>query len=265
MRLILGALLLLAVLAGLVLVVGRGQGSGVVLELYVDRTLMPVLERALPLILEELRARGYGNVEFVYVQGSSGKVLSELKISGRGDIYATDGWQFMDVAVEEGLVLGDTVTVIGYLALAIYTAKGNPHDITGIEDLASRRGLSIALGSPDHVIAGIISKSILESLGLWDKLLEGNRVVYAQSAAEAAYLVATGAVDASISFEIFYYAGLSRETDIIPIGLEQARAPIIIAIASSADDVEAAKAVIEVLSGEEVKPILRDLGVETPP
>ncbi len=63
------------------------------------------------------------------VFGGSGFVLSQMKLSGKGDLYFPGSSDFMEIAKREGFVLPETEKIIVYLVSSINVQKGNPKGI----------------------------------------------------------------------------------------------------------------------------------------
>lgn len=135
--------------------------------------------------------------------GGSGSVLSAMKIAKTGDIFIPGSPEYLLEASKSGVVniTAGHVTILSYLVPAIIVQKGNPTNITSLEDLA-KPGLRIGIGDPQSVCVGLYAKELLEKNGLWDGV-ERNIVVYAQSCDATAALIPTKAVDAIIGWHVF--------------------------------------------------------------
>ncbi len=146
-----------------------------------------------------------------YFSGS-GKVLSALEITRDGDLYAPGSPDYMIKAVKENIVDPKTIRIVAYMVPAIIVPKGNPKNITSLEDLA-KPGVKIGLGDPKTVCVGEYAVDLLKYNGLWDKVKD-NIVTYVESCSKVAMLPATGAVDAVIGWHVFHY-WYPNKTDII--------------------------------------------------
>jgi len=133
--------------------------------------------------------------------GGSGAVLSQLKLSRRGDLFIPGSPDYMTKAIKEGLVDPKTVKIIAYLVPAINVRKGNPLKIKGLADLA-RPGLRVAIGNPESVCVGLYGVEVLEKNGLL-KAVEKNIVTHASSCAATASLLAMEKVDAIMGWDVF--------------------------------------------------------------
>jgi ABC-type molybdate transport system substrate-binding protein len=83
--------------------------------------------------------------------------------------------------------------------IVIVVEKGNPKDIHGLEDLA-KPGVRVAIGQPDQCTIGVLSRRLLESEGLYDRILENNVVTQKPTSAMLVPAVTTGAADAVLAY-----------------------------------------------------------------
>jgi molybdate transport system substrate-binding protein len=136
--------------------------------------------------------------------GGSGSVLSAMKISRTGDIFLPGSPDFLLQAVKQGVVNLTTghVEVFAYLVPAIIVQKGNPKNITSLEDLA-RPGIRVGIADPESVCVGLYARDLLQKNGLWETVSK-NIVVYAQSCDATAALIPERAVDAIIGWHVFH-------------------------------------------------------------
>ncbi|WFO74844.1 molybdate ABC transporter substrate-binding protein [Desulfurococcaceae archaeon MEX13E-LK6-19] len=167
-------------------------------------------------IIEEFEKETGIKVE-AYFSGS-GKVLTVLEITKDGDIFAPGSPDYMIKAIEDGVVDPNTVKIVAYLVPAIIVPKGNPKNITSLEDLA-KPGVRIGIGDPETVCVGEYAVDLLKYNGLYD-VVKDNIVVYAESCSKTAMLPATGAVDAIIGWHVFHY-WYPDKTEIIWLKPEQ--------------------------------------------
>ena len=93
--------------------------------------------------------------------GGSGFVLSQMKLTKRGDLYFPGSSDFMEVAKREGLVFPDSEKVVVYLVPAINVQKGNPKGIHTIKDL-TKEGVRVAIANPETVCVGTYAVEIVE-------------------------------------------------------------------------------------------------------
>ena len=135
--------------------------------------------------------------------GGSGSVLSAMRIAKTGDVFVPGSPEYLLDATRLGVVnfTSSPAKKLVYLVPAIIVQKGNPKNVTCIEDLA-KPGLRVGIGDPASVCVGLYAKELLERNGLWESV-KGNIVVYAQSCDATAALIPTKSVDAIIGWHVF--------------------------------------------------------------
>ena len=135
--------------------------------------------------------------------GGSGKMLSDMKLSRRGDLYLPGSSDFMELAKNKGLVFPKTERLVVYLMPAINVPAGNPKGIRCLADLA-KPGVRVGIARPDTVCVGLYAVEVLERNGLAKKV-KPNIVTFAESCSKTAALVGLGTVDAIIGWRVFHY------------------------------------------------------------
>ena len=228
-RLLLAASAAAALAVALALYLLAGAGGSVVVRVFADRTLQAPLEEIVSgFVAEECRG-----CKVAWVWGSSGYALSQLEIQGGGDLYVADADYFPRLGVERGLLEPWSLRVVGYIHLVLVVPEGNPLGLKGVKDALERPGVTLALGNPEHVSAGVIAREALEEAGLWglvEELVREGKVVYAASASEAAAMVAEGIVDAAVTFNV-YTVLMGDEIDAVEDPLVSAkRVPVVVAL-----------------------------------
>ena len=131
----------------------------------------------------------------------SGTMLSQMKMSRRGDLYIPGSPDYMAKAEREGIVDPEMVKIIAYLVIAIDVQHGNPKDIRTLSDLA-RPGIRVGIGNPEAVCVGLYAVEVLERSGLL-KDVRKNIVTHAPSCSGTASLLAMKKVDAVIGWRVF--------------------------------------------------------------
>ncbi|MCU0661005.1 MAG: molybdate ABC transporter substrate-binding protein [Myxococcota bacterium] len=167
------------------------------IEVFVGSATKPAIEEA-ALVFEKQE----GVKVFLHF-GGSGKMLSEIKLARRGDLYLPGSSDFMELAKREKLVHPESEQRLAYLVPAINVPSGNPLNIRSLEDLA-RPGLKIGIARPDSVCVGLYAAEVLERAGLAQRV-RSNIVTHAESCEKTAQLVALGTVDAVIGWEVFHF------------------------------------------------------------
>lgn len=131
--------------------------------------------------------------------GGSGAMLSQIRLTGQGDLYIPGSPDYMEKADSLGLVAA--ASVLAYLVPALIVAEGNPHGITGLKDLA-RPGLRVGMADPDGVCVGLYAVEILEANGLSEQVRPNLRGMV-ESCAKAAAMVPLKLVDVVLGWREF--------------------------------------------------------------
>jgi molybdate transport system substrate-binding protein len=133
--------------------------------------------------------------------GGSGSVLSQMKLSGEGDLYIPGSPDYIVIAERDGIVEPGSAKIIAYLVPAIVVQPGNSKNIKSLSDLTVP-GIKVGIGNPGSVCLGLYSIEILERNKLLEPIAQ-NIVTYAESCEKVATLVALKAVDAVIGWDVF--------------------------------------------------------------
>ncbi len=113
-------------------------------------------------------------VKITLAQGGSEDLYQSLKKSRVGDLYLPGEPTYRDKYLAEGL-LGD-VTTLGYNQLALVVKKGNPKRVKGDPKELLRSDLTVIIGNAESGSVGKETKDVLESVGLYQKVL--NAAIY---------------------------------------------------------------------------------------
>ena len=143
-------------------------------------------------------------VEVVF--GGSGFVLSQMKLSKKGDLYFPGSSDFMELAKREDLVFPESEKVVVYLVSAINVQRGNPSKIYSLKDL-TKGGLRVAIANPETVCVGTYAVEIIEKnfTPLEKERFRKNLVNYTESCEKTASAISLRAVDAVIGWRVFEY------------------------------------------------------------
>lgn len=150
------------------------------------------------------------------VFGGSGFVLSQMKLTKKGDLYFPGSSDFMEVAKREGLVLPDSEKIVAYLIPAINVQKGNPKRIHTLKDL-TKEGIRLAIANPETVCVGAFAVEIFEkNLTREEKSkVRKNIVNYTESCEKTANVISLKAADVVVGWRVFQYWDPERIETII--------------------------------------------------
>jgi len=224
--------------------------AGKTLELFIGSASQPATTEAAKVFKEKT-----GCQMLLHFSGS-GKMLSEMKLGRRGDLYFPGSSDFMELAKKQGEVVPETEKLIVYLLPAINVPANNPKKIEKLEDLA-KPGVRIGIARPDTVCVGLFAAEVL----VHNKMAETvkpNIVTHAESCAKTCQLAAIGSVDAILGWRVFHYW---KPDKIKTIMLKPHQIPRIgfvpIAQSKYCTQPEVAKAFVDFLLGDEGKAIFR--------
>ena len=88
----------------------------------------------------------------------------------KADVFVSADREWMDFAIENGLVAKDNITSPWSNALLVATANNSPIKHLEWQELASDQVTLILIGDPSTTPFGRYTKEALESSGLWDKV-----------------------------------------------------------------------------------------------
>ena len=132
--------------------------------------------------------------------GGSGAMLNQVRLTGQGDLYIPGSPDYIQKAVEFGLIADEPVT-IAYLVPALIVAKGNPLGIESLDDL-KREDLRIGLADPDGVCVGLYGIELLHANHLL-KAVRPNLKGMVESCAKAAAMIPLKMVDVVLGWREF--------------------------------------------------------------
>jgi len=128
----------------------------------------------------------------------SAMVLTNMQLTRTGDVMVPGNQHYMDLAIEKGIIDPDTIAVAGYMIPVIAVQKGNPQNITCIEDLA-KPGLKVGVGELEVLAVGRLTDKMLKELGVYEDVMK-NVVVKGGSAIKLMLPLAMKNLDAEINF-----------------------------------------------------------------
>ena len=128
----------------------------------------------------------------------SAMVLTNMQLTRTGDVMVPGTQHYMDLGIEKGVIDPDSVAVAGYMIPVIAVQKGNPHNITCMEDLA-KPGLKVGVGELEVLAVGRLTDKMLKELGIYEDVMK-NVVVKGGSAIKLMLPLAMKNLDAEINF-----------------------------------------------------------------
>jgi molybdate transport system substrate-binding protein len=189
-----------------------------------------------------------------YTFAGSGTLITQMELSRKGDAFIPGGTPDYRIAREKGLV-GEP-GYVAYHVPVIAVGKGNPHNITSVDDFA-RPGLKIALGGVNSTAIGRAGDKLFRAHGIHDAV-EANVVLRAPTINEVVVAMNMGTADAAlitldmVNPETMDTIALAQEdslTLIVPIGAT-----------TFTEQPDAAQAFVEFVTSDEGKAIFVDHG-----
>lgn len=196
-RPMLALLLTVAVLAGAAWIlrpVKTAQAPGRSLTVYCAAGLSKPMERIARQYQDE-----YGiqvNLQF----GGTGTLLSNLQVTGEGDLFIAADALSIDAARQKDLIAETTPLVLE--SPVLLTAAGNPLNIRGISDLI-RPDVKTSLANPEAASIGRVVRDMITANGQWDAVQAAvtERGVFKPTVNDVATDVKLGAMDAGIVWD----------------------------------------------------------------
>ncbi|MBN1375335.1 MAG: molybdate ABC transporter substrate-binding protein [Dehalococcoidia bacterium] len=190
-----------------------------------------------------------------YNYAGSNALLSQMELIKEGDAYMPGETMYIDIAAEKGLV--DYQKLICYHIPIITVPKGNPANITCLEDLA-RPGVKLVWGDPKVAAIGKTGKEILEKNGIYDKAW-ANVIATLPTMNEVMLQIALGQADASINW--WDTVKSVKDIELIEIPKEQNLIEIIpVGVTTFSENPETAKKFVDFCASEEGKAIFEKHG-----
>lgn len=208
-------------------------------------------------IVEQFQQETGVTVETIF--GGSGYVMSQMKLSGKGDIYFPGSSDYMEIAKRENLVYPETEKQVVYLVNAINVQNGNPKNIKSLKDLC-KPGIKVAIANPEGVCVGSYAVEILESNLNENEMkhFKSNLTNYTESCDKTASAIALKSVDAVIGWRVFQYWN-PEEIETIPLQPNEIIriGYIPIAISTYTENRDLAQYFIDYVTGEKGKAIFK--------
>jgi len=214
------------------------------------------LKPALEDVKKEFTAKTGIKVDYSYL--CSAMVLTNMQLTRTGDLMVPGSQHYMDLAIEKGVIDKDSVAVAGYMIPVICVQKGNPHNISKIEDLA-KPGLKVGVGEPEALAVGRLTEKMLKDLGIYDDVHK-NVVLTGGSAPKLALPLAMKNLDAEINWMATckIFADKIDMITIDPKKLKYSVAPI--GMTTYSKQKEAAKKYLDFVNSEEGQAIFEKYG-----
>lgn len=134
-------------------------------------------------------------VEIQY--GGSGTLLSNLRVSRRGDLFLAADSGYLDLARSNDLVA--EVLPVATLRPVLAVVRGNPKGLAGLDDVR-RADVALGLAHPDAAAIGRTTRELLARIGAWDAVSARARV-FKPTVNDLANDVKLGTLDTAIVWD----------------------------------------------------------------
>ncbi len=136
------------------------------------------------------------NVKINMHYGSSGEIFGMVAAGQYCDILIPGAEKYTDDALKNGWLIENSTKKLVLHIPTIIVPKGNPANITCLEDLA-KPNVKVAVGDPKGPAIGRVTKKLLEKNKLWDAVNK-NVTVKGPTVNQLLIYPALGQVDAAI-------------------------------------------------------------------
>lgn len=134
----------------------------------------------------------------VHIQyGPSQTLLSQLEVSGMGELFLPADDSYLRLAQEKGLVA--EILPIARMQAVVVVPADNPKALLTFEDLL-QSDLHFVQANPDAAAVGKVTQAVLQASGRWDQL-DGATNAYRTTVTDVANDVLIGAADAGIVYD----------------------------------------------------------------
>jgi len=147
-------------------------------------------------IAKEYESEFGARIEIQY--GGSNTLLSQIEVSGQGDIFLAADDSYLALGREKGL-LADSIP-LATMSAVVAVKRGNPRQVSTLDDLLHLR---VAIANPGQAAIGRETRRRLESHAKWEVVRNHVRAkgVFKPTVGEIANDVMLGSVDAGIVWD----------------------------------------------------------------
>jgi len=188
---------------------GDEEGAARTIDVLCGGSFRPSMEKLAALFEQET------GVKVTLVFGQSEDLLPHVRTHAQGDVLVTHD-PYADYTQEAGALL--RYVVVGHVAPVLVVARGNPHKVGSIEDLA-RPGLRVCLPNPEFSTCGEMVFGLLKKKGIADAVMENVGNALFRSHSQIGTAIKLGHRDAGVMWN-----GLAHNwrdaLDIVPTACE---------------------------------------------
>jgi molybdate transport system substrate-binding protein len=160
--------------------------------------------------------------------GASQTLLSQIEVSGTGDLFLPADDSYLTMAREKQLV--DEILNVASMRCVVAVRKGNPKHIHELSDVFADE-IRFVQASPDAAAVTRLTKEVTTKLGLWDKLHAATDA-FRTTVTEVANDLVVNAADAGIVYDAVLHPYPDLESVEVP-ELSEAVSQVSIGVISS--------------------------------
>ena len=230
-----------------------GGGQSVTLSVRCGAALQPSMDE----IGKAYQQKTGTRIEYTYAGAQM--LLGQLAASRSGDLYMPGEAFWVDQAAKRGFVTESRTAA--YFLPVLMVPKGNPGKVYTVKDMA-RKGVRVAVGHPEALAVGPVTKRIMQRVGIWDTV-QRNVIMQAGCIPELANAVAMKAADAGILWDASVFQ-VQKHVDAIAIpARDNEVAEVLIATLKFSKHPAEAKAFADFVCSPEAKAIFAKFMVRT--
>ncbi len=195
-------------------------------------------------------------IEFNF--GGSGQLTEQIIRGAPVDVFASADAEYIDVLLDEDLIVKSSVTDFARGRIVLWTANGSNLELQERQDLSQPSVETLALANPAYAPFGKAAREALEGTGTWAALED--KVIYGSNVSQTLHMAEIGSADAAI-VALSLVLDSDGDWTLIP---ETGHEPIrqVVAVLRGSENEGAAKAFIEFVKSETGQEILRSFGFE---
>jgi len=143
--------------------------------------------------IEPAFEKAHPGVDVVMNFASSGALYRQIEQGAPADVYASANPKWMKKAVDKGFVDKSDVQVFARNSLVLATPSDNLAGVKNLNDLVSKKVMSIGIGTPETVPAGQYAKGALVARKLYEKMT--NKMIFGESVRQVLDYLSRGEID----------------------------------------------------------------------
>jgi molybdate transport system substrate-binding protein len=229
-----------------------GRDGNPVLTISAASNLIPAFEE----IGERFELETGIRIEFNF--GGSGQLTEQIIQGAPVDVFASADVAYIDVLIDEDLIVSSSVTDFARGRIVLWTANGTSLELQELRDLSQPSVETLALANPAYAPFGKAAREALESVGLWERVED--QIVFGDNVSQTLHMAEIGSADAAI-VALSLVLDSDGDWTLIP---EAQHEPIrqVIAVVQGTQNEEAARQFVVYLMSATGQEILQNFGYE---